>query len=1297
MNKKKTAPPLFTVQLELENSATLSAVLSTVTQNALVLTRIKIKKDQRTEKTLSLTSGTPGNLLFDDLQDAQGPISSLKVKLSNAAGNTLTLQTSHPDSPLAQRAITALSQHPSVNQNTHSDAEAPALTRFEDRTTKLLHSIMSNFSESLINHLLDLAGSSHWDGVNLYYETMNIIKHRKQTLTEDVITQIKDNFDHLSADQENKITTPNPYQEDSTRLDLVDLNQYEDNLAIDRMINIGEELHSIALESLTIRLAKLTGINPQQLQLPVHVAKLAQAFKNAITKLDIPHAIMADVFDCFVMRVIRKLDAFYADLNNWLERMGLAPNIEARIREEGSILNRPEKVQPVRPQRSDTGNNGTPAPQREPSSAPEVTAAPTKAESASDKPPANFNPDSLYQSVVAALNFRRDSVQNQSNKTAQASTDNSAGMPAETVKNSTITVANALDSLQQNSDVREALRQTHSLREYLSSNPIESLGEFSNLSAQSMNQIDLVDSLFGSIHNNVDVTKDLKPALGDLQIPLAKLALREPGFFLDREHAARGLIDKLAQVSSSANFPNRALESRIQNIVKDIVENYGSDSSVFQRAQKDAEKLVDQQENAQIRNRERVVKTQDGQEKLASARAAVNSVIHSRIRPPEAPKVLTDLIENGWHDLLVLTHIKEGGSGPNWKEHIKTLDILSLWLTELLHGEVDENLVIQRSLEAESFIDLIGQQITSALPTNVAHEAILERLRNILAGREPIETTPVVDGDYEPPTPAAETRKKIDALPRLRRWVRRVERLQPGCWLSYRDNDGKKRRMQLAWVSKDRDRYIFVNERGQKNADLSAVQLARQLSRGVKEPTPMDQLSLVDQSMYSTLEHVQKSLSFSKNHDTLTKLINRTTFENQMVRSLKHAQRKHSHHCVILMDIDQFHLVNELYDQMHGDEVISEFARLLSQLHSKKASSARLEEDLFAVLLADRTLPQAHKIAEKIRADIEQSSLEINNENITFTISAGVAPIAEYSPPVADILANAEQAVKTAKQRGRNQVVVYEEDLDRIAQYEKERDAAITDIEDTLQTDQFVLRAQPIVKTAINTADEAQHYEILLGMISSEGELESPQSFITVAERYGYMTQVDRWVVHKVFSWMNELMDAQKEVPHISINISGNSITDDGFLEYLLEQISEFGIGTRRLCFEITETGTISSMNKAIDFVTTLRDIGCKFSIDDFGTGLASHNYLRELPVDYVKIDGSFIVDIETNSADYAMARSINDLAHFLGQETVAECVESEGAIEKLKEIGIDYLQGWGVGKPRLLSEIIDELPSLEK
>jgi diguanylate cyclase (GGDEF)-like protein len=537
----------------------------------------------------------------------------------------------------------------------------------------------------------------------------------------------------------------------------------------------------------------------------------------------------------------------------------------------------------------------------------------------------------------------------------------------------------------------------------------------------------------------------------------------------------------------------------------------------------------------------------------------------------------------------------------------------------------------------------------------------------------------------------------VEQLPRLRRWLKRVKALAPGARLRYLDKDGRRRRMKLVWVSEDQDRFAFVNERGQKVAELTAVQLARQLSRGAQPPTPVDEMSVLRQSMYETLEQAQKTLSFERNRDAVTRLINTDALLKQLRRTLRHAHAHDSEHAFLCLDIDNFKLVNEVFDETSGDEVLAEFARLLGQLNDRRALTARLEEDEFGILFAYRPADEARRLADKIRADIAASSLSIGDEAVSFTVSLGLAPIQRTSESPETIIEQARSALEIAKSQGKDQVVVYDLDQEEIHRYRQERDSSRQRLDEAMDTDRLVLRAQPLVKSAVDGSEEATHrYEVLLALRDDAGELQSPRDFIRSAERFGFITQVDRWVLRETFAWMSSLVDQQKQVPELAINLSGTSITDNAFLDYVLEQISEYGVGTNHICFEITETGAIDNLPKAADFIRTLKNIGCQFSLDDFGTGLASHRYLKELPVDYVKIDGTFISDLHTNRTDYAMTKSINDLAHFLGQKTVAECVETMDIVPALREIGVDYLQGWGVGMPRILSEILDELPDLE-
>ena len=334
--------------------------------------------------------------------------------------------------------------------------------------------------------------------------------------------------------------------------------------------------------------------------------------------------------------------------------------------------------------------------------------------------------------------------------------------------------------------------------------------------------------------------------------------------------------------------------------------------------------------------------------------------------------------------------------------------------------------------------------------------------------------------------------------------------------------------------------------------------------------------------------------------------------------------------------------------------------------------------------------------ANRVRSDIGDSSITVAGEEVSFTTSIGVAPILQSTVDADEVLRQARDAVLVAKERGGDRCIEYDLDEQQLIAYQREKTQSQRRLEDAIATDSLVLRAQPIVQSAMDGSKPASHhYEILLSIRQEDGELLSPTEFIRSAERFGYMNLVDRWVVRKVCEWISSLMDMQKVVPQLSINLSGNSLTNDTFTDYVLEQISEFGVGTSKICFEITETGAIENLTKAVDFVRTLRNIGCMFSLDDFGTGLASYSYLRELPVDYVKIDGSFITGILSSDTDHAMVRSINDLAIFSARKPLPN-VSRHWRLSNHSGLGIDYLQGWGIGVPRELAEVTRELEALE-
>ncbi len=1309
-SKLKEQPAL----LVLDDGAKLAGDCSVDDEFQFQLVRVKLLAGTSSSGRVRLQQGMHAQLNLTQ----QSGLAELPVTIASINDGRVLLNTRYPASELADgwREMLLRTPPPAIRPSSLSASSVEytrLLRNFHQSAIQQLEALLPVAIDAIYEDLRTLGQriKPREEGANNVYNAAVGIGGNRDAICDMLLQKVEQYFQSMLP----QAGEDDFWQEEIERaeeLDLVDLDEFEGHLAFNRTVALAEELYRIDLEALTIRVARLLDADPLKVRVPVHARQLCRAFQLAIEPVEVASEAAPVVYEYFSQHLIRPLANFYTSLNSSLAEAGLEPELETQIRTKGSLLKKAQRnaakglagQPPI-----EAAPPPPPPPPPPPAPAPVVEQEASAARGLAARLGAGIRNFNVYQSVVDALSFHRE-VQGLARSEDIASgvplsgTWDGATVPSSELDQSRLadatTIAAALLNLQRDQQQRQQLRDAASVRDYLAQHreQIGALRDSSGLTMDSLNQLDMVDNLFSTIRSHIDLATELQPALSNLQIPLARLALLDSRFFVDSGHAARAVVDRLANLASSANFPNRALESRIGNIVDGIVDNYEQDESVFSRALEDIDRLSEQQERALSRNIERVVHIQEGQEKVRQARLAVSAAINQRIRPPAAPRVLLDMVESGWRDLLVLIHVRDGADSAAWDEHLKTIDQLATWLLDKQSGEGNEDLRMQRSLEAETLIEWVEQQLSAGLPTSVQYQPVLAELRGILSGDQDVVAAEVAGNAGAEEDSPQRLRARVEELPRLRRWVNRVEQLDTGAWLTYLGSDGKKRRMQLAWMSPARDRFIFVNERGQKAADLSAVQLARKLSQGVKPPLPADQLPVVDKSLYQTLEQAQETLSFSRNHDSLSRLINRETFLGQMDRALRHARQKDSQHAVLCLDIDNFALVNEVFDQVNGDEVLVEFSHLLAQLHGKKISSARIEGDRFAILLLDRDADAAEQFAEKVRSDIENSSVDIDGEQVTFTVSIGVAQILEYSPAVDEILESATRAMRQAKASGRNRVQRYQPDQSLAREFRIGRTRTRDSLEQALATDRFVLRAQPIVQVAVTGQQPVgKHYELLLGLTGADGRVGSPEEFIQSAERYGFMNLVDRWVVREAFRWVSGLMDAQKEVPFLAINLSGSSVTDDAFLEYLLEQISEFGVGTSRICFEITETGTITNLVKAADFVRAFRNIGCKFSIDDFGTGLASHNYLRELPVDYVKIDGTFITGVHTNRADYAMARSINDLAHFLGQETIAESVENDAIIAKLEEIGVDYLQGWGVAPPRLLSDITAELASIIK
>jgi diguanylate cyclase (GGDEF)-like protein len=429
-----------------------------------------------------------------------------------------------------------------------------------------------------------------------------------------------------------------------------------------------------------------------------------------------------------------------------------------------------------------------------------------------------------------------------------------------------------------------------------------------------------------------------------------------------------------------------------------------------------------------------------------------------------------------------------------------------------------------------------------------------------------------------------------------------------------------------------------------------------------------------------------REISYQASHDALTGLINRREFEHRLSQLISQAVAEQQQHALLYLDLDLFKIVNDTCGHAAGDELLRQITVILQNRLEGNGVLARLGGDEFGVLLEKCTLVQAQNKAHQLIEGVRNFHFNWEDKAFNIGVSIGLVAINEQSQDWASLLSNADSACYHAKEQGRNRFHTYLVDDVELAQRNNEMHW-VGRIAKAYEQDRFRLYYQPIVPIASKSQPErkeALHFETLVRMLDEAGKLVPPSDFIPAAERYNLMPTLDRWVVSNALNWLA----ANKGTPIVcAINLSGHSMTDEHFLEFVIAQIKGTGIPPDHLCFEITETAAISNLTKAIHFISELKALGCRFSLDDFGSGLSSFGYLKNLPVDYLKIDGSFVKDMDHNATSYAMVEAINNIGHTMHIQTIAEFVENQAILDKLQQLGVDFAQGYLIARPSPLDQ----------
>jgi diguanylate cyclase (GGDEF)-like protein/PAS domain S-box-containing protein len=445
-------------------------------------------------------------------------------------------------------------------------------------------------------------------------------------------------------------------------------------------------------------------------------------------------------------------------------------------------------------------------------------------------------------------------------------------------------------------------------------------------------------------------------------------------------------------------------------------------------------------------------------------------------------------------------------------------------------------------------------------------------------------------------------------------------------------------------------------------------------------------------------QDLSAKLSYQATHDELTELVNRWEFERRVTRTLETAKNEKKQYVLCYIDLDQFKIINDTYGHAAGDQLLIQITKELQKHIRSRDTLARLGGDEFGILFELCSMAAGLRAANVLVKAIEAFRFPWGNHVFRIGSSIGIVEINELSVDYGTLLSEVDTACYLAKELGGNRVQAHEADSEQLAERRGQMFWA-NQIPKAIEANQFELYYQTI--SPLNNSNEL-HIELLIRFRNEQNEIISPAVFLPAAERYHLSSSIDKWVVNRAFSMLSKMKKDAPIIGQCSINLSGTSMGNADFLQFLLKKTDEFKIQPNHICFEITETAIISNLNAAKKFMMRLRDKGFMFALDDFGTGLSSYEYLKELPVDKLKIDGVFIKDIDKDPIKQAMVKSINEIGHVMGLETIAEFVETKSILDMLKEIQVDYAQGYYISKPQPFANIAaieksEQLPAISK
>ena len=805
----------------------------------------------------------------------------------------------------------------------------------------------------------------------------------------------------------------------------------------------------------------------------------------------------------------------------------------------------------------------------------------------------------------------------------------------------------------------------------------------SPLSEQHLQSADMIETLFSNIVESDRIEQSLRSDLRKLEVPLLEVLLNDPTLFTADFHPARQAVNYIALLSDRGSVNLNHNKPVIRECINELVEKGCSDAESMQLVVEKLDALVEKERKLIERNLSRVTEACSGQEKVKMANTTVERELQRRLEGHPIPVAILHLVDNGWRDLMRLCYFREGLGSRAWD---MTLIVIDQLLLRLMPGAYDEEKILFKS---EELIKLIRNGLSKVEKGGVSYGWVVSELDNTLHG-EAGAKVPV--SNYQLQHVEENQTQRLEKLgvdtddKSVHRWMRRAKSLKEGQWLEFDVNSPKPVLNQLAWISEQCDRFVFVNHHGMKVHDVSLEELALKLKTGDVLVLSDESMPAVEKGLDALIQKIYDQLAFDSAHDQLTGLKTRKEFERCIAQSVARAKKNNAFYVLIFIDILQFKVINNTCGYEVGDNFLREIANRIKSVVYDEAMIGRIGGNEFGVLLPIENDKKGYLMASEIKSAIEEKRFVSGDQSFAITAVVSLVGFDKDNNHVLELLRSVESAAEIGKKAGYKDIQLVRPGDEKM----EERDEVmswVARINRALDEGNLKIRCQMIYPIT-GSSKSLPHFEVLLTVVDSNGEHLPPADFIKAAEEYGRMGSVDRWVIDSVLGWMQENKKIVNKLGGFSINLSGHSLNDETFLDFIFESLVRFQVPREKLIFEITETTAVANLEDAADFINEMRGIGCRFSLDDFGAGQSSYAYLKRLPVDFIKIDGAFVKNISEDDVDYALVKSITEMGHFLDKKIVAEFVSSEEILEVVRDIGVDYVQGYYLGKPVMIENL---------